>query len=78
MALPSSIGSLTLHRAQAGGSPVYAEVLPGHTPDGKLTFSARVVDAEGHIYLEMADYRTASLPFSVAADLLAPFRTLIG
>jgi hypothetical protein len=78
LALPSSIGSMTLHRPQNTDGPIYAEVLPGATQTGGLCFNARVVDGEGRLYLELEDYRTAPLPYSVEQNLLAPIRPLMG
>ncbi len=77
MALPSYIGSMTLHRSEPAQSPIFAEVLPCSTPDGRLSFDARVVDGEGRMYLELKDYRTAPLPERVEQDLLAPLRPLL-
>jgi malonyl CoA-acyl carrier protein transacylase len=77
MALPRSIESLTLHRQHVNGHAVYAEVTPGQTENGELHFDARVVDARGHLYLELKNYRTIAIPDSVESALLTPFEELV-
>lgn len=77
MALPSSIGCIALYRSQVAESPIFAEVLPGTTEDGKLNFNARVVDGEGDLYLELEDYGTAPLSNAVEQDLLVLIRLLL-
>ena len=69
---------MTLHHPQPVEDPIYAEVLPGSTQEGELCFNARVVDGEGHLFLEVEDYRTSPLPYTVEQDLLAPIRLLVG
>lgn len=77
MALPRSIARMTLHRPQAIESPLYAEVRPGSTKKGELFFDARVLDEQGRLYLELEDYRTSALPYSVEQGLLVPLRPLV-
>jgi hypothetical protein len=76
MALPRSIGRMTLHRPQTIEAPLYAEVRPGSTKKGELFFDARVLDGDGRLYLELEDYRTSALPYSIEQSLLAPLRPL--
>jgi hypothetical protein len=76
MALPRSIARMTLHRPQTIEAPLYAEVRPGSTKKGELFFDARVLDGDGRLYLELEDYRTSALPYSVEQGLLAPLRPL--
>jgi len=76
LALPRSIQSLTLYRQSVNGDAIYAEVKPGRTTDGALSFDARVVDAHGRLYLELKDYRTSPLPYSAQKELLTPLRGL--
>jgi len=77
MGLPSSIESITLYRQSINGSAIYAEVMPFQTAGDGLRFNARVVDADGKLYLELKDYRTAPLPIPVKADLMEPFKELV-
>ncbi len=77
LALPRSIGDLDLYPLQPNGVPIYAEVTPLHFSDEEIRFDARVVDAKGHLYLELRDYRTSRLPYSVEPELLAPLRQLV-
>ncbi len=78
LALPRSIGELVLYRTvPQDGKPLYAEVIPGRLSDGSLTFEARLVDQSGTVYLEVKDYRTVALPYSVDAGLLKPMKLLV-
>ncbi len=77
LALPRSVRSLTLYRRDVDGAAVYAEVKPLKATDGSLSFNARVVDAEGRLYLELKDYRTTPLPFSAQKELLVPLKGLV-
>ncbi|MEN6409739.1 MAG: SDR family NAD(P)-dependent oxidoreductase, partial [Anaerolineaceae bacterium] len=51
LALPSSIGRMTLHPSVATQGPIFAEVVPEGIRDGQSSFNARVMDGEGHLYL---------------------------
>ncbi len=75
LALPRSIANLKVYPETVNGSAIYAEVKPHESQDGGLSFDARVVDADGHIYIEMEDYRTAPLPYSLEKEQLRPLRT---
>ena len=77
LALPRSIGDLSLYDQKPNGVPIYAEVKPLHSAEGEIRFDARVIDSKGHLYLELHNYRTARLPYSVEPDLLAPLRQLV-
>jgi len=77
LALPSSIGTLKLYPRKVNGVPIFAEVVPLQLEDGSLAFKARVVDAKGHLYLEMQDYRTVPLPYNVEEQLLQPLKKLV-
>ena len=46
MALPHSIGTLTIYPRKVNGEPIFAEVTPS-MENGKVSFDARVVDAKG-------------------------------
>lgn len=76
--LPGSIGNLTLYNTAPGSAPIFAEVTPHKSAEGKLSFDARVVDAEGSLFLEIKDYRTSPLPYTVEQELLAPLEPLVG
>jgi hypothetical protein len=77
LALPRSIHSLTLYQRHVNGVAVYAEVTPSRAADGELSFDARVVDADGRLFLELKDYRTTPLPYAAEKDLLAPLKGLM-
>lgn len=77
LALPSSIGRMTLHQPEAKTGPIFAEVTPVNGAEGQLSFNARVMDEEGRLYLELEDYRTAPLPYPVEQKLLDPIRPLV-
>ncbi|NPV56113.1 MAG: SDR family oxidoreductase, partial [Anaerolineae bacterium] len=74
MALPRSIGSLRVYRTTPNGVPIYAAVKPLAGEDGRIRFDAVVVDAKGRVYLEMDDYRTEPLPYSVEKEQLEPLQ----
>jgi hypothetical protein len=75
LALPSWIGRLQFYQADAPNGTMYAEVNPRNSDEGGLCFDARVVDAEGRVYLELENYRTEPLPYTVEKDLLQPVLT---
>jgi hypothetical protein len=77
LALPQSIGELNLYHSKPNGLAIYAEVHPRQDADGNMHFDARVVDSKGHVYLDLHDYRTAPLPYSVEAELVKPLRALV-
>jgi len=78
LALPRSIGELVLYRnVPQSGKLLYAEVIPNRSSDGSLTFDARLVDQNGTVYLEVKDYRTVALPYTVDAALLKPMKLLV-
>ena len=78
LALPRSIGQLVLYRNQPQpGKPLFAEVVPMRLSDGSVSFDARLLDENGTLYLEVKDYRTVALPYSVDAALLKPMKLLV-
>ena len=77
MALPRSIASLKVYRVGMNGSAIYAEVTQHENDDGRPSFDARVLDAKGRVYLEMEDYRTEPLPYSVEQEQLIPIQGLM-
>ncbi|GAP11267.1 polyketide synthase module [Bellilinea caldifistulae] len=78
LALPRSIGELVLHRSvPQEDKPLFAEVIPSRSSDGSLAFDARLVDQNGMVYLEVKDYRTVALPYTVDAALLKPMKLLV-
>jgi malonyl CoA-acyl carrier protein transacylase len=77
LALPRSVESLTIYRQKVNGEPIFAEVTPVKDAEGALSFDARVVDARGRLYLELKNYRTTALPYSVEKELISPFLPLI-
>jgi hypothetical protein len=76
LALPMSIGRLDIYDAHINGEAIYAEVNPIQE-DGQLCFDARVVDALGHVFLEMKNYRTSPLPYKVEEELIKPLKALV-
>ena len=77
MALPHSLESLTLHHTLVNGETVYAEVSPVNHEDGTMSFDARVVDGSGRLYLDMHNYRTIGLPYTVEKNLIEPLQKLV-
>jgi hypothetical protein len=77
LALPSSIGWLKLYPEAKLSEPLLVQVKSQQSADDTLAFSARVVDANGDLILELCDYRTAQLPFQAEAELTAPFKRLV-
>ncbi len=77
LSLPSSIGFIHLYNSKVDGIPVYAEVTPSKDADGRLCFDARVIDAKGHLFLEISDYKTSPLPYTVEDNILAPMLALV-
>jgi hypothetical protein len=77
LCLPRSIGNICLYSTNLGGIPVYAEVTPVKDADGQISFDARVMDAKGHLLLELHNYRTSPLPYTVDDKILAPMQTLV-
>jgi NAD(P)-dependent dehydrogenase (short-subunit alcohol dehydrogenase family) len=58
--LPAGIEALRVVKAKVrNGTRLYAEAWPRPDGDG---FDARVVDGEGNVYVELANYRTVALP----------------
>ena len=76
MGLPSSIESLTVYREASGKGDLYAVVSPSEE-NGMLSFNAKVVDEQGNTYLELKNYRTSALPYSVEPELVAPLKVLL-
>ncbi len=75
MALPRSIGSLNVYRTAVNGAEIFAEVTRRNDMGGQPSFDARVVDAKGRVYLEMENYRTEPLPYSVEKEQLSPLQS---
>ncbi len=77
LSLPKSIGTLRLFENKVNGLPIYAEVQPGTSSAGEQYFDARVIDSKGQVYLEIENYRTAPLPYTVEQELLTPIKALL-
>ena len=77
LGLPASIEQLVLYEREVDGAPIYAEVNPTSGQDNRPRFDARVVDAQGHLYLELKGYRTSPFPGTVDSALLQPLRVLV-
>ena len=75
LALPSRIGRLQFYQSDAPNGSMFAEVNPRKSDEGGLCFDARVVDNEGRVYLELENYSTEPLPYTVEKDLLKPVLT---
>ena len=78
LGLPQAIQSLHLYPWETDPGQLYARVRPVSGADGQTTYDAEVIDAQGHIYLQMTGFRLAALPYSAAPDLLRPFQALFG
>lgn len=77
LALPSSIGEVRLYPQDGGQEQLFAQVYPRPAGQDRISFDARVIDAEGRLYLELRDYRTSALPYPVETGLVAPMKKLI-
>jgi malonyl CoA-acyl carrier protein transacylase len=78
LALPTAIEQVILHRTPENNAVVYAEIEPRPGVGDELGFDARVVDAEGNLYIELKGYRTARLPAPIDEEHIAPLRALVG
>ena len=76
MSLPVAVGKVSFYSAVHTGRQVYAEVYPRMVSEGKYVYDARVVDSDGNVFLEMENYRTASLTYPFEKDLLLPLQKL--
>jgi len=73
MGLPLRVDRVRAVRPpEAASGRLYAVVTPGASGDG--SYDARVVDAEGNVYLAVDGYRTVELPGAASAAQLVPFR----
>jgi hypothetical protein len=73
MALPSAIDQLVFYEVPAESASLHALVVPRWEGDA-LCFDARIVDAQGRVYLEMIGYRTSVLPSRLPEELLLPLQ----
>jgi NAD(P)-dependent dehydrogenase (short-subunit alcohol dehydrogenase family)/acyl carrier protein len=76
LALPASVGKLTVYPRPMNGVPIYAEVKPREC-GGKLAFDARVLDSKGNVFVEVEDYRTSPLPFPAEESQVEPMKVLV-
>jgi hypothetical protein len=77
LALPTAIDQVVVHKTPQDGAIVYAEIEPQQIEGDQLGFDARVIDAEGNLYIELRGYRTARLPASIDDEHVAPLRATI-
>lgn len=78
LSLPHSIGDLKIYENKINGVPIFAEVKPQQHTNGSLSFDARVIDENGHIYLELNNYQTSPLPYGIEKELLSPIKRMMG
>jgi NAD(P)-dependent dehydrogenase (short-subunit alcohol dehydrogenase family) len=78
LGLPNAIQSLAFYPQEANESPLFAQVRPVVREDGQVSFDAWVVDAQGHLFLEMKGYRMAPLPYAADPEQLRPLQSLVG
>jgi malonyl CoA-acyl carrier protein transacylase len=76
LGLPQSIGKLKIYKQPLNGVAVFAEVKT-REENGKYSFDARVIDAKGHVYLELTDYQTSPMPNLAEKDLVEPLKVLV-
>ncbi|NIW43317.1 MAG: SDR family NAD(P)-dependent oxidoreductase [Gammaproteobacteria bacterium] len=76
LSLPQSIHKVRFYRRETNGVPIYAQVEAVQTEEG-LQFNSRVIDEKGRIYLELLEYRTATLPTQIEKLLLEPIERLL-
>jgi hypothetical protein len=72
LALPRSIGKLHLYQVEHNGSALFAEVRTSNGVDGRPRYDATVKDQSGRVYIEVEDYRTEPLPYTIEKELLKP------
>ncbi len=77
LSLPHSIGDLKIYENKINGLPIFAEVTPQLHKNGSLSFDARVIDENGHIYLELKNYQTSPLPYGIEKELLFPIKKMM-
>jgi hypothetical protein len=71
MGLPYHIDRVTLLQDANGGNDGLQAVV---TPESDDSFDARVVDAEGNVFLTLQGYRTMELPEAIDTELLKPLQ----
>ncbi len=77
MGLPLRVERVAAFRQpETASGRLYAVVTPSASADG--SYDARVVDADGNVYLAVDGYRTVELPGAVSASQLEPFRAAMG
>ena len=76
IALPASVGAVTVYENTINGLPLYSEITPQIRGD-EVGYSARVVDAEGNLYVEIDDYRTVKQAVDAEESVLAPIRNMV-
>jgi hypothetical protein len=76
LALPASVGKLTVYSRPMNGVPIYAEVKPREC-EGTLAFDARVLDSKGNVFVEVEDYRTSPLPFPAEESQVEAMKVLV-
>jgi malonyl CoA-acyl carrier protein transacylase len=76
MGLPQHVDRVTprLGLAQAEGRALFAIAERVQAEGDAGAYDARIVDAEGRVYVEIHGYRTVTLPSALAAELLEPLR----
>lgn len=74
LALPKSIGKLCLYQVEQNGSALYAEVRSENGADGRPHYHASVKDQNGRVYIEVEDYQTEPLPYTLEKATLQPVR----
>ena len=73
MGLPLRVERVRAVRApETATGRLHAVVTPSASADG--SYDARVVDADGNVYLVVDGYRTVELPGAASASQLEPFR----
>lgn len=76
IALPASVGAVTVYENTINRLPLYSEITPQIRGD-EVGYSARVVDAEGNLYVEIDDYRTVKQAVDAEESVLAPIRNMV-
>jgi hypothetical protein len=78
LALPTAIDRVIVHHTPVNGAVIYAEIEPRQGSSDEIGFDARVLDAEGNLYIELQGYRTARLPAPIEDEHVAPLRAIVG
>lgn len=76
IALPASVGTVTIHNQTIGKDPLFSEIL-ADTAGTETSYSGRVIDTHGNLYIEIDDYRTVAQAAVAEEAVLLPIRNMV-